>query len=220
MGGESGNDAEKPHTKAHMCVLLMCNPIPIILLCILSVFHLYLLLYLNLYLYLYLKKPHTQAHMCVLLMCNPTPHPDGIKIAKKSCMWCQIKHKKEFKNQILKFWLGWCIHICLKSESVCFRSVYKMWNAPHVLAEISFYPLKNAARGCLDSQLTPPKSLGLPQIAGICLRCQPPPRISGRYISPLTAMAFSSSYLVRRIPEGSHGKSGTQFQPQQLWSKV
>ena len=142
------------------------------------------------------------------------------KNCKKSCMWCQIKHKKEFKNQILKFWLGWYIHICLKSESVCFRSVYKMWNAPHVLAEISFYPLKKSARGCLDSQLTPPKSLGLPQIAGICLRCQPPPRISGRYISPLTAMAFSSSYLVRRIPEGSHGKSGTQLQPQQLWSKV
>ena len=26
--GVSGNDAEKPHTEAHMCVLLMCNPIP------------------------------------------------------------------------------------------------------------------------------------------------------------------------------------------------
>ena len=90
-GGETGNDAEKPHTKAHMCVLLMCNPIPIILLCILSVFHLhlYLYLYLNLYLYLYLKKPHTQAHMCVLLMCNPTPHPDGIKIAKS--LACDVK---------------------------------------------------------------------------------------------------------------------------------
>ena len=71
--------------------------------------------------------------------------------------------------------------------------------------------------GCLDSQLTPPRTLGLPQIAGICLRCHPsphlkpptqaPPRISGRYISPLTAMAFPSSYLVR-IPGESHGKSG------------
>ena len=71
--------------------------------------------------------------------------------------------------------------------------------------------------GCLDSQLTPPRTLGLPQIAGICLRCHPsphlkpptqaPPRISGRYISPLTAMAFPSSYLVR-IPGESPGKSG------------
>ena len=25
--GVSGSDAEKPHTEAHMCVLLMCNPI-------------------------------------------------------------------------------------------------------------------------------------------------------------------------------------------------
>ena len=62
-----------------------------------------------------------------------------------------------------------------------------------------------SSRGCLDSQLTPPKKPGTaPDRRDLSslpdpptLKPPPPPGISGRYISPPTAMPFRSSYLLR-----------------------
>ena len=138
------------------------------------------------------ETAHHEAHVCgALLMCNPTSLPQD-----ENGRTCQIKWRLKHQN-VCKILLQ-CFQYCETPEcTYSVAEIYMLCKKPNAY--------RISSRGCLDSQLTPPKKPGTaPDRRDLSSlpdppysQAPPPPGISGRYISPPTAMPFRSSYLLR-----------------------